>query len=215
MDAAGLTPQSRFDKLKGLMAANERQPYGKSNNALSVEVGVHLNTILDFVKTKGSPAKFDATTGQYTSEHLKRLAAWIDEQNEPVTPRSLPCCRCTGSVCDDGARTRSPLLLLNPRDCVCSCRRCRRMRALGRRVRRWRWWPRERVRHPSTPGSRPSTRSYSSTPTASSGQPTSRRFPERTGVSSMRGAPHCVPGSGCSVRGTLPACRWSSSRRWG
>ncbi len=80
------TPAERCKKLKALMAPTEILPYGKSTNALSGEVQIHLNVMLDFLSSGGAPHKYDETTKTYKSEHLKKLADWIDRQAEPVIP---------------------------------------------------------------------------------------------------------------------------------
>ena len=66
------------------MAPSDVRPYGWSTNSLSQELDVHLNVFLQFLNTGGCPAKFDEATGQYTSQHLRKLAAWIDSEPEPV-----------------------------------------------------------------------------------------------------------------------------------
>lgn len=79
------TPADRLKKLKALMAPTESLPYGKSSNALSIEVGIHLNVLVEFLSTGGSAHKWDEVTKQYKSEHLRKLGEWIDAQAEPVS----------------------------------------------------------------------------------------------------------------------------------
>jgi len=79
------SPKDRCQKLRNIMSPHESQPYGRSTNSLSSEIGVHLNVILDFLKTSGSPSKFDENTKVYKTEHLRKLAEWIDQEDEPVS----------------------------------------------------------------------------------------------------------------------------------
>lgn len=76
--------KDRCQKLRNIMSPHESQPYGRSTNSLSSEIGVHLNVILDFLKTNGCPSKFDESTKVYKTEHLRKLAEWIDQEDEPV-----------------------------------------------------------------------------------------------------------------------------------
>ena len=75
-------PLERWLKLKALLAPSEQFPHGRSTNSVAVEVDIPLRTLSDFLKSGGAPAKFDPAAGDYTTEHLVRLAAWVDDQRD-------------------------------------------------------------------------------------------------------------------------------------
>jgi hypothetical protein len=98
------SPQSRCTKLRAIMAPSDENPYGKSSNSLSKEADVHLNVFIKFLETGGSPEKFDATTGVYSTSHLRLLAEWIDNHDEPPPSRL----RIIREGSESSSRTQTP-----------------------------------------------------------------------------------------------------------
>jgi len=54
------SPHCRWDKLKELMAKSPKHQYGRSSNAVATEADVPLRTLQDFIKSGGSPAKYNS-----------------------------------------------------------------------------------------------------------------------------------------------------------
>lgn len=78
------TPSERCEKLTLLLKPTEEHPWGRSSNSVAVETGVHLNLFVSFLKTDGSPEKWDEQTQSYSSKHLNKLKKWIDSQDYPI-----------------------------------------------------------------------------------------------------------------------------------
>jgi len=78
------SPGERCEKLKLLLKPSEEYPWGRSSNSVATEIGVHLNVFISFLKSDGSPNKWDSEKQQYSSQHLNKLIEWIDSQDDPV-----------------------------------------------------------------------------------------------------------------------------------
>lgn len=78
------TPGERCEKLKNLLKPTEEHPWGRSSNSVAVEIGVYLNLFVAFLKTNGSPEKWNIETQSYSSKPLNKLIKWIDSQDDPI-----------------------------------------------------------------------------------------------------------------------------------
>mmetsp|Transcript_62975 Transcript_62975/g.118415 ORF Transcript_62975/g.118415 Transcript_62975/m.118415 type:complete len:348 (+) Transcript_62975:177-1220(+) len=107
MAAATNLPKARAQKLRDIMAPSDLSPYGLSSNSVSTEAGVHLTVFIKFLETGGSPDKFDAATGEYSTSHLTLLAQWIDTQEAPLPPR-LRAIREGSESSSRSSRTMTP-----------------------------------------------------------------------------------------------------------